>query len=395
MSRLFQRLIFVLGAAVFAALGLGFALGELGWFGVHAGGEQDGAYNQIHVYQQVLRRIQSDYVTDPNMTTVTTGALHGLLESLDSDSSYLTATEYKIWKERPTTGVAQVGITVSKRYGYATVVNVLPGSPADHEHVADGDVIEAIGDTSTRELSLAVIRLMLEGKPGTNVTITLVKPRKPDPDKLTLTRAIVPEPAMGEQQYLDSSVLYLKPVVINNDRMDQLAAKIKANKGKKIVLDLRDTGGDEEAGLRLANFFVEKGTLASLEGQKYPKVTFAADASKFLTNAPLVVLVNRGSYGPAELAASAIESAKRGDVVGERTFGEGSVQKTIDLPDGAALLLTVAKYQGPDGKKIQDEAVNPNVQAGTNPDGDIQDETPDKDDKSLDKALSILKSKNS
>ena len=109
MSRLFQRLIFVLGAAVFAALGLGFALGEFNLFGVHASGEQDGAYNQIHVYQQVLRRIQSDYVTDPNMTTVTTGALHGLLESLDSDSSYLTATEYKIWKERPTTGVAQVG----------------------------------------------------------------------------------------------------------------------------------------------------------------------------------------------------------------------------------------------------------------------------------------------
>jgi carboxyl-terminal processing protease len=394
-SRFFQRLIFVLGAAVFAALGLGFGLGEMGWFGVHAGGEQEGAYNQIHVYQQVLRRIQSDYVTEPNMQTVTTGALHGLLESLDSDSSYLTPTEYKIWKDRPTSGVAQVGITVSKRYGYATVVNVLPGSPADHEHVADGDVIEAIGDTSTRELSLAVIRLMLDGKPGTNVSMTLVKPRKADPDKVTLTRAIVPEPAMSEQQYLDASVLYLKPAVINSARVDQVAAKIKANKGKKIVLDLRDTGGDEEEGLRLANFFVEKGTLASLEGQQYPKVTFAADPTKYLTNTPLVVLINRGSYGPAELVASAIEAAKRGDVVGERTFGEGSVQKTIDLPDGAALLLTVAKYQGPDGKKIQDEAVSPNVQAGASADEEIEDETPDKDDKPLDKALSILKTKNS
>ncbi len=261
----------MVGAAVFAALGLGFGLGEMGWFGVHAGGEQEGAYNQIHVYQQVLRRVQSDYVTEPNMQTVTTGALHGLLESLDADSSYLTPTEYKIWKDRPTSGVAQVGITVSKRYGYATVVNVLPGSPADHEHVADGDVIEAIGDTSTRELSLAVIRLMLDGKPGTNVSMTLVKPRKADPDKVTLTRAIVPEPAMGEQQYLDASVLYLKPAVINSARVDQVAAKIKANKGKKIVLDLRDTGGDEEEGLRLANFFVEKGTLASLEGQRYPE----------------------------------------------------------------------------------------------------------------------------
>jgi len=120
LSRLFQRLIFVLGVAVFASLGLGYGLGELGWFGVHAGSEQDGAYKQIGVYQQVLRRIQSDYVTDPNMEKVTTGALHGLLESLDPDSSYLTPAEYKSYKDRPTTGVAQVGLTVSKRYGYAT-----------------------------------------------------------------------------------------------------------------------------------------------------------------------------------------------------------------------------------------------------------------------------------
>jgi carboxyl-terminal processing protease len=106
-----------------------------------------------------------------------------------------------------------------------------------------------------------------------------------------------------------------------------------------------------------------------------------------------VVLVNRGTYGAAELAASAVEGAKRGDVVGERTFGEGSVQKTIDLPDGAALLLTVAKYEGPDGKKIQDEAVTPTVQVGRNSDEDIEDETPNKDDQPLDKALQILKSK--
>ena len=100
-------------------------------------------------------------------------------------------------------------------------------------------------------------------------------------------------------------------------------------------------------GLRLANFFINQGTLATLEGQKFPAQTFAADPSKFITGAPLAVLVNRGTYGAAELTADAIEGAKRGDVVGERTFGEGSVQKTIELPDGGALMLTVAKYRGP------------------------------------------------
>ena len=380
---------------MFAALGLGFALGEFGWFGVHAGGEQDGAYRQIGVYQQVLRRIQSDYVTDPNINTVTTGALHGLLESLDADSSYLTPTEYKIYKERPATGVAQVGLTVSKRFGYATVVNVVPGSPADHEHISDGDVIESIGDQSTRELSLAVIRLMLEGKAGSSVTITLVRPRKSDPDKVTLSRAVVPAPALADQQYENGSILYLKPGEISKARVDEIAAKIKANKSHKILLDLRDaSGGDEEDGLRLANLFINQGTLAMLEGQKFPKQTFTADPAKCLTSAPLVVLVNRGTYGAAELTAAAIEVAKRGDVVGERTFGEGSVQKTIDLPDGAALMLTVAKYEAPDGKKIQDEAVIPNVQVGQVVEEELTEETaPAKDDLPLNKALEILKTK--
>jgi carboxyl-terminal processing protease len=395
-SRFFQRLVFVLAAAVFAALGLGFGLGEFGFFGVHAGGDQDGAYRQMNVYQQVLKRIQTDYVVEPNMNDVTTGALHGLLESLDADSSYLTPTEYKIFKDRPASGVAQVGLTVSKRFGYATVVNVLPGSPADKEHVNDGDVIESIGDQSTRELSLAVIRMLLDGKPGTTVTISLVRPRKADPDKLTLTRAIVPVPAMSEQQYENSSILYLKPVVINKARVDDLASKIKSNKSRKILLDLRDvSGGDPDEGLRLANLFINQGTLGSLEGQKFPKQTFAADPAHCISSAPLAVLVNRGTYGAAELTAAAIEGAKRGDVVGERTFGEGSVQKTIDLPDGAALLLTVAKYEAPDGKKIQDEAVVPNVQVGQTPDDDNDQETPAKGDEPLNKALQLLKAKSS
>ncbi|MGB6193096.1 MAG: S41 family peptidase, partial [Terracidiphilus sp.] len=396
-SRFFQRLVFVLSVAIFAALGLGFGLGQFGFFGVHAGGEQDGAYRQMHVYAEVLKRIQSDYVTQPNIGDVTTGALHGLLESLDADSSYLTAPEYKIYKERPSTGVAQVGLTVSKRYGYATIVSVEPGSPADHEHLSDGDVIESIGSQSTRELSLAVIRLVLEGKPGSTVTLSVVRPRKPDPDKITLTRVVPETPPLTDQQFENATILYLKPGVLTAARVDEIGAKLKsAGKNRKILLDLRDVSrGDTDQGLRLANFFIKEGTLATLQGQKFPTQTFSADPSKFITSEPVVVLVNRGSYGAAELAADAIEGAKRGDVVGERTFGEGSVQKTIELPDGSALMLTVAKFQGPDGKKIQDEAVLPNVQVGqTNDDIFDEDGTTNKGDQILNKGLEILKSKN-
>jgi carboxyl-terminal processing protease len=320
--------------------------------------------------------------------------LHGLLESLDADSSYLTPTEYKIYKDRPTSGVAQVGLTVSKRFGYATIVNVTPGSAADHEHLSDGDVIESIGDQSTRELSLAVIRLMLEGKPGTSVTISVVRPRKADPDKLTLTRSITAAAPLGEQQYENSTILYLKPGQLTAARVDELASKIKSARNRRILLDLRDSSGDDpQQGIRLANFFLRKGTITILEGQKFPAQTFAADPSKALTDAPLAILVNRGTYGAAEITAAAILDAKRGDIVGERTYGEGSVQKTIDLPDGAALLLTVAKYESPTGSKIQDNAITPTTVVAQNNDDDEDEAAPAKGDEPLNKALQLLKAK--
>ena len=395
-SRFFQRFVFVLSVAIFAALGLGFLFGEFGWFGVHAGGQQDGAYRQMIIYRQVLSKIQSDYVTEPNIKDVTTGALHGLLESLDADSSYMTADEYKIYKERPSTGLAQVGVNVSKRYGYAIVVSVLPGSPADKEHIADGDVIESIGEQSTRELSLAVIRLLLEGKPGSTMTLEVVRPRKSDPDKVTLTRSFTAAPPLIEQQYEGATILYLKPGALTAARVDEIGAKIKvAGAGRKVLLDLRDSSsGDAQEGLRLANFFVKQGTLATLEGQKFPRQTFSADPAKFLTDAPLAVLINRGTAGPAELTAAAIKDSKRGDVVGERSFGQGSVQKTIDLPDGAALLLTVAKYQTPGGKKIPDDAVVPSVLVGPTLEEEFEEAPSTRGDAPLDKALQLLKANN-
>ena len=394
-SRLLQRSVFVLSVAVFAALGLGFAMGEFGIFGVHAGSDQDGAYKQMSVYAEVLKKIQSDYVIEPKIGDVTAGALHGLLESLDADSSYLSPTEYKIFKDHPAGGNAQVGLMVSKRYGYATVVNVVPGSPADQQKFSDGDVIESIGAQSTRELSLAVIRLMLDGNAGSNLTLSVVRPNKPDPEKITLTRAVIAQPALSTEAYDNASILYIKPGTLTSDRVDQIAAKIKgAPKNSKILLDLRDTAGDAQQGVRLANFFIKNGTLATLQGQQFASQTFSADPAQFLTSAPLSVLVNRGTYGGPELAAAAIEDLKRGDVVGERTFGEGSFQKSIELPDGADLLLTVAKYQSPSGIKIQDAAVTPTV-AVSSPQDDEDEGTPaPKDDQMLNKALDLLKAKN-
>jgi carboxyl-terminal processing protease len=392
-SRFFQRFVFLFSIALCLALVSGVVLGEFGLLGVRAGA-QDGAYRQNNVYSEVLNKIQTDYVTEPKINDVTTGALHGLLESLDADSSYLTPAEYTLYKDRQAAGAAQVGITASKRYGYAVVVSVLPGSAAAKEHLTDGDVIESIGDLSTRELSLAMIRLMLEGKPGSTVALSVVRPGKPDPEKVTLTRAITGAPALDERQLEGATILYLKPGALTPSRVDEMATALKSAAGRKVLLDLRDSaGGDAEQGVRLANFFIKQGTLAVLEGQKFPRQTFTADPAKFITDAPLVVLINRGTYGPAELTAAAIKDAKRGDVVGERSFGLGSVQKTIELPDGAALLLTVAKYQTAAGKKIQDEAVAPTVVVETAGEGEEEEAAPPKSDEPLLKAIELLKAK--
>jgi carboxyl-terminal processing protease len=341
--------------------------------GVRAASEsQDGAYRQINVYSEVLRHIQTDYVEEPNIPEVTNGALRGLLESLDADSSYLSPTDYKTYKADKG-GNAQVGINVSKRFGYATVVSVVPGSPADKANLNDGDIIETISDKDTRDLSLAMIRLLLEGQPGSQLQISVIRPRKATPEKVELTRTAQTLAPVTETMYENSSILYLRPGVLDRERVQQIEAKLKAMPkagNKKVLLDLRDVAaGDMGEATRLANFFLRSGTIAMLEGQKVARQTFTADPSKTINaNAPVVVLVNRGTAGPAELVAAALLDNHRADLVGEKTFGEGAQQKTFELPDGSALILSVAKYESPSGQRLQDDGVTPGILVASNMD---------------------------
>jgi carboxyl-terminal processing protease len=332
---------------------------------VRAAGQQaDGAYRQMQVYSEVLRHIQSDYVVDPNMGKVTDAALRGLLETLDSESSYLTPAEYKAYKARGDKGKTQIGLNVSKRFGYATVVSTVPGGPAEKANLNDGDIIESIGDKSTRELSLASIQMLLEGQPGSTVQLSVIRPRHSVPEKLTITRGDVAVAPTSEVFYEGSSILYIKPAVLDHEHVQQVEAKLKkmgSTNTKKILLDLRDvSSGDNAEALRMANLFIKTGTLAMLEGQKVAKQTFTADPAKNVNaTAPMVTLINHGTAGPAELVAGALQDSKRSDLVGEKTFGDGSQQRTFELPDGAALILSVAKFETPSGKKFQDEGLTP------------------------------------
>src|SRR6202167_1083498 len=373
----------------------------------------DGAYRQLSVYSEVLSRIRLEYVEEPNIAGVTDGALHGLLESLDANSSYLLPEEYKHYKSMKSGGKANIGADVSKRFGYAAVVAIIPGGPAEKAGVANSDIIESIEGKSTHDMSLAEIRSLLSGDVGSTITVAVVRPRRAEPQKIVITRDLVAIPPVADKLMADG-VGYIQVDAFPEGKAQEIAAQIRdlqEQAAKKLVLDLRNSAGREESeGVATANLFLDHGTITYLQGQKYPRQAFNADPEKDITKLPVVVLVNRGTAGPAEIVAAAILENARGDVVGDKTFGDGSVQKLIEMPDNSALILSVAKYYSPSGKAIQDVAVTPNVMVAdsSDDDGGLPDDdeaAPDKSaaqkdekpknvpDDQLNKALEVLKNR--
>jgi carboxyl-terminal processing protease len=383
-----------------------------GFFNVSAS-SNDGAYRQLSVYSEVLSRIRLEYVEEPNIAGVTDGALHGLLESLDANSSYLSAEEYKHYKAMKNEGKADIGATVSKRFGYAAVVSIIPGGPAEKAGIDNSDIIESIEGKSTHDMSLAEIHSLLLGTVGSTINVAVVRPRKAEPQKIVITRDIVSIPPVAEKMLADN-VGYIQVDAFPEGESQEIAGKIRdlqKQGAKKLVLDLRNSAsGAESEGVATANLFLDHGTITYLQGQKYPRQAFNADPTKDITKLPLAVLVNRGTAGPSEIVAAAILENARGDVVGDKTFGDGSVQKLIEMPDNSALILSIAKYYSPGGKAIQDAAVTPNfLVAGPLQDDDglpDEDQAPAPDEKKdvkpknqtddqLNKALEVLKNRES
>jgi len=334
-----------------------------GALGVKAG-PGDGAYRQMGVYNDVLEHIQTYYVETPDLGKVSSGALHGVVEALDGDSSYMSAAEYKQYKQMANSA-AGIGAVLSKRFGYGFVVSVIPGGPADKAGLENGDIVEAMGDDkSTREMSLATLTTLLSGAPGTTVSLSVVRSNKAQPQKITITRGAVPTPALS-YKLLENEIGYLRPEGFPKGRSQDISAALRDLTGKgakKIILDLRNSAaGDPAEGVATANLFLDHGSIGYLEGQMVPRQNFTADPAKAQCKLPLIVIVNHSTSGAAEILAGAILDNARGDLLGDKTFGSANVQKTFDLQDGGALILSVAKYHLPNGKAIQDALITPNI----------------------------------
>lgn len=344
-------------------------------------------YGQLQIFDEVLSHIIRDYVDQPDLEKVRIGSLRGLAEGLDPYSAYLTPEQVKQYD--PKANRAETGLLLSKVGGYAYTVAVLKGSPAEQAGIKSGDFIEYVGKVPSRDLSLYDIEQLLSGQPGASAEVRIL--HQGQSRKVTLTRAKIVQPAI-ESRIEEPGVGYIRITTL----ADGKAAEVKTalsdliSKGaQKVVLDLRGTAnGKLQEGVAVANLFAGSGTIARVLGKGDKETeTFTADAAKVVFNGPLAVVIDRSTAGPAEVIAAAVRDQKRGELVGERTFGSGSDQQLFKLSDEGALLITTAKYAPAAGKAFMEEPVNPTVKVDRPveaevilPDGDDDDDSEDKPD---------------
>jgi len=341
-------------------------------------------YGQLQIFDEVLSHIIRDYVDQPDLEKVRIGSLRGLAEGLDPYSAYLTPEQVKQYD--PKASRAETGLLLSKVGGYAYTVAVLKGSPAEQAGIRSGDFIEYVGKVPSRDLSLYDIEQLLSGQPGTSAEVRIL--HQGQSRKVSLPRAKIAQPAI-ETRIEEPGVGYMRITTL----ADGKAAEVKTalndliTKGaQKLVLDLRGTAnGKLQEGVAVANLFTGSGTIARVLGKGDKETeTFAADPGKVVFNGPLTVVIDRSTSGPAEAIAAAIRDQKRGELVGERTFGSGSDQQLFRLSDEGALLITTAKYAPATGKAFMEEPINPTVKVDRPveaevilPDGDDDDDAED------------------
>lgn len=366
---------------------------------------QNGSYQQLSVFTDVLQKIQAEYVDTPDMKAVLTGAVRGLLESVDPAGGYLTPKEVAFYKDYNPVKTPGIGAVILRRGGYPVILSVIPGGPAAKASLGTGDVIESIESVTTREMNIVQVNALLATPAGKPVNLSVIRRRKAEPETVTLNREPMQVPPV-EAKIVDTNVAYLRVPFLGPGKAletrKQLETLLKKNVAG-IVLDLRGTaGGEEKEAAQLANLFMDSGVITTLQGQKFEKEVLNANPKDAITKLPVVALVNQGTAGAAEIVAGALGDSKRAQLVGTKTFGFAARQKLLPLDDGSALLLSVAKYYTPAGTEIQESGIKPTVEVLPqseelfNPDDDTEVVQPSKaptaeEDRQLKKAIEILK----
>lgn len=340
---------------LFSALVILYGISAAFFGNVIAGGNQ--AYPAINVFMEALKNVSDYYVETPDMSKVQQGAMRGLIEALDPYSTFLTKSEVEALDSRKV-DTAEVGMVLSKRANVICVVSTEHGGPAEQAGMRPGDYLTSIDAVNVEDSSLIQAESLLHGAPGTAVKVTVFRGAQTKPIEIQMTRRKA-EPVVSSRM-LDGQIGVLEFSSLSAPVVEQIRVKLKtlvSAGAQKLLLDVRDCAtGDPADGAELANFFLKTGviyTSKSRTGETVQEVK--ANPDKFITDVPMVVLINGSTAGAAEIAAGALKGNGRAPIVGEKSFGMASTQKRIPLKSGAVLILSTAKFYTPDGKMIEND----------------------------------------
>jgi carboxyl-terminal processing protease len=361
------------------------------------GKEQSGSqqtYQPLRVFDDVLELVMHNYVGDVQVDKVMDGAMRGLADGLDPDSAFLNPGQVRTLEAGEAPAEGDVGIELTRRY-YLYVIAARDGSAGQKAGLRTGDTIRAIDGKPTRDMSVFEGTRMLRGKPGTKVTLTIIRGNAADPHEVPLTREKIAGPLVTSK--LMGTTGYLRIASFREGIADELrkqAADLSKQGAKSLIVDVRHTAeGPFENGIAAARVFVKDGTLSikTAKGKPDTRETIAARAGDGAVTLPIAALITTGTAGPGELFVAALVDNKRADLVGERTLGRAGVQKLVKLPEGRGLWLTYARYLTPSGNPIQGRGLDPTL-AVEEPEVEFGAAAPEKDP-ILDAALERLKSK--
>ena len=329
-----------------------------------AAGSEEG-FQHLRVFHDVVELVLDHYVTEVKPDRAMEGAIRGLAEGLDPDSSYLTPAMVRAVEAGEPLPEGDVGLELTRQY-YLRVIAARDASPAAKAGLQTGDFVRAIDNRPTRDMSVFEGARLLRGKPGTTVTLTVIRGNAAEPHEIALVRTKATAPLVSSRT-LDGGIGYLRIVTFGKGVVEELrrhVADMRSKGAGTLLIDVRGTAeGPYENGLEAARLFVTSGTLAVKAGRETgPRTSIDAKRGDGAIDVPVTLLTTTGTSGPAELFVSALDGNNRADVVGERTLGRAGVQKLVKLPEGRGLWLTYARYLRPDGTQIHGRGIQPDVE---------------------------------
>ncbi len=325
-------------------------------------------FEDLRTFTEIFGRIKRDYVEPVSDKKLLEDAVRGMLSGLDPHSAYLVAEEYQELKEGTTGQFGGLGIEVSMENGFVKVVSPIDDTPAQKAGIKAGDLIVRLDDQPVKGMSLADAVKKMRGEPGSSILLTVVREGAEAPLKITIVRDIIKVKSV-KNRMLEKGYGYVRISSFQSGTgeslKEALAALKKENGGdlKGLVLDLRNNpGGVLNAAVEVSDAFIKSGLIVYTEGRiENSEMRFNAAPDDLINGAPIVVLINAGSASASEIVAGALQDQKRAVIMGEKSFGKGSVQTILPTSNGAAVKLTTARYYTPSGRSIQAEGIEPDV----------------------------------